>query len=65
MTAGFQHHSAQVYQFPAGERRRNFKQRADGMQATVIELPVHLPYPVVDTCWYHQEAVASEQKPSN
>ena len=65
MTAGFHHHTAKVYQFPVGERRRNFKQRADNMQSTVIELPVSVPYPVIDTCWYHQEAVASEQTPSN
>lgn len=26
----------------------------ENMQSTVITLPVAVPYPVIDTCWYHQ-----------
>ena len=65
MAAGFHHHTAKVYQFPVGERRRNFRQGSENMQSTVITLPVAVSYPVIDTCWYHQEAVSTETKPTN
>lgn len=65
MTAGFHHDTAQIYQFPVASRRRNFRQKAENMQSSVIDFPERVQYAVVDTCWYHQEAVLAEDKTTN
>lgn len=63
MSAGFHHDTARIYQFPVGQRRQKFRQRPENMPASVVVLPVSVPYPVVDTsCWYHQEAIVSDDR---
>ncbi|MCX8996215.1 DUF2735 domain-containing protein [Rhizobiaceae bacterium BDR2-2] len=65
MTAGFHHDSANIYQFPVATRRRTFGQKAENMQSSVIDFPQPVHYAVVDTCWYHQEAIATDGKTTN
>lgn len=65
MTAGFHHDTAKIYQFPVTGRRQNFEQRSENMSSSVLLFPERTPqYAVVDTCWYHQEAVSTD-KPAN
>lgn len=63
MTTGFHCESAQIYQFPVADRRKTFGKRQETGVSSVIDFPVKAPYDVIDTCWYHEEAVASESKP--
>lgn len=65
MTAGFHHDTAKIYQFPVVSRRQNFGQRTENMQSSVISFPAKVEYAVIDTCWYHQEAVIAADKTPN
>lgn len=65
MTAGFHPDTAKIYQFPVASGRKNFRQRPENMPSSVLRFPEQAPqYVVVDTCWYHQEAVNAD-KPAN
>lgn len=63
MATGFHYESAEIYQFPVGERRKSFGKRQETGVSSVIDFPAKASYDVIDTCWYHEEAVASEPKP--
>ncbi len=35
------------------------------MQASVVNFPERVTYAVVDTCWYHADAMSDEEKSHN
>ncbi len=49
--------TARVYQFPVRPRRR----LDNGL--TVPSIPAEVALSVVDSCWYHDEAVREDDKP--
>ena len=65
MAAGVHTGSAEIVPFPVKGRRRNFAQRAEDMQASVVQFPERVTYAVIDTCWYHADAMAEEDKSRN
>lgn len=65
MASGVHTGSAEIYQFPVSNRRRNFGQRTENMQASVVNFPERVTYAVVDTCWYHADAMSDEEKSHN
>lgn len=65
MAAGVHPGSAEIVPFPVKGGRRNFGQRMEDMQASVVQFPERVIYDVVDTCWYHADAMAEEDKSRN
>ncbi|MCF6370250.1 DUF2735 domain-containing protein [Rhizobium halophilum] len=54
MTPDVERVSAKIYQFPLKRTR---------MQTAPAETRGDASFPVVDDCWYHEEAVRQEVKP--
>ena len=65
MASGVHPGSAEIVQFPVASRRRNFGQRSENVQASVVNFSERVSYSVVDTCWYHAEAMTDEEKSHN
>lgn len=65
MAAGFIPGSAEICEFPVLRPRRSFTKRSETTQATVVSFPQKPVYAVVDTCWYHANAMADEEKTRN
>jgi hypothetical protein len=65
MAVGFHHETAKIYQLNAFSRGRKISNASEGAPSSVIKFPETVQYAVVDTCWYHQEAVADDGKATN
>ena len=65
MAAGFIPGSAEICEFPVPRPRRSFAKRPEAASSTVVSFPQKPVYAVVDTCWYHADAMADEEKTRN
>ncbi len=65
MAAGFTPGSAEICEFPVLRPRRSFARRPETVQPTVVDFPKKPVYAVIDTCWYHADAMSEDDKTRN